>query len=63
MQFLIHILLHQHKAGVRVEDAVGFGGGQSRPCCRRLQRKADAEREQHRAERGDVVFHLVYSCF
>ena len=63
MQFLIHILLHQHKAGVRVDDAVSFGGGQSRPCRHRLQRKADAECEQHRAEHGDVVFHLVYSCF
>ena len=60
VQFLIHILLRQHQPGVRVNDAVSFGGRQGRGR-RRVGRKGRQQAQQGRAQHGDLFFHLVYS--
>ena len=52
--------LRQHQPGVRVNDAVSFGGRQGRGR-RRVGRKGRQQAQQGRAQHGDLFFHLVYS--
>ena len=61
MQFFVHVLLGQHKAGVRVDDAVRLRGRQRRARGPRHGCKHRADPEQHRAKHGDLFFHLVIS--
>ena len=59
VQFFVHILLGQHKAGVSIHDAVGAGGAEGGPG-RRSARQAHAKHKQHSAERRCQFFHLVF---
>ena len=61
VQLFVHILLGQHKAGVRVDDAVRLRGRQRRARGPRHGCKHRADPEQHRAKHGDLFFHLVIS--
>ena len=59
VQFFVHILLGQHKAGVSIHDAVGAGGAEGGPG-RRSTRQAHAKHKQHSAKRRCQFFHLVF---
>ncbi len=61
MQFFVHVLLGQHKAGVRVDDAVRAGGRQGGASRRSPRHEHRAEHKQHRAKHGGQFFHLVFS--